>query len=110
MRNDRSTPRRRALAWLMKLLLALAFGALLLPRSAEAAGSVSLATREPVESDGRWKLNMTIDFGSIPHLPHIPMLFVFTPTALYERSLNDKSPEKPVLIKMPLVNQSPINE
>src|SRR6185369_15576207 len=29
---------------------------------------------------------------------------------LYERSLTDKSPEKPVLTRMPLQNQQPINE
>jgi MYXO-CTERM domain-containing protein len=94
-------------------LLLLAFfllGFSLVSRDANATGSVSLSTREPVEVDGKWKLVMTIDFGSVPHLPHIPMLVVFTPTVHYDLSLTDKSPEKPVLIKQPLQNQQPINE
>jgi MYXO-CTERM domain-containing protein len=90
---------------------AVLLGALLvLPRYALAAGTVSLASREPTEVDGKWKLNMTIDFGSVPQLPHIPMIFAFQPMVLYERSLTDKSPEKPVLIRMPLQNQQAINE
>jgi MYXO-CTERM domain-containing protein len=93
------------------LLLALfLLGFSLVSRDANATGSVSLSTREPVEVDGKWKLVMTIDFGSVPHLPHIPMLVVFTPTVHYDLSLTDKSPEKPVLIKQPLQNQQPINE
>ncbi len=93
------------------LLLALfLLGFSLVPRDANATGSVSLSTREPVEVNGKWKLVMTIDFGSVPHLPHIPMLVVFTPTVHYDLSLTDKSPDKPVLIKQPLQNQQPINE
>src|SRR5262249_1885311 len=59
-------------------------GALLpfLPRPALAAGSVTLSTREPVEEDGRWKLKFSIDYGSIPQIPHIPMIFSFTPVVL----------------------------
>jgi MYXO-CTERM domain-containing protein len=93
------------------LLLALSLlGFFLAPRAALAAGSVTLSTREPVEADGKWKLVMTIDYGSVPHLPHIPMLVVFTPTVHYDLSLTDKSPEKPVLVRIPLQNQQSINE
>ena len=93
------------------LLLALSLlGFFLAPRVAHATGSVTLVSREPVEVDGKWKLNMTIDYGGIPHLPHIPMLVVFTPTVHYDLSLTDKSPEKPVLLKIPLQNQQSINE
>jgi MYXO-CTERM domain-containing protein len=84
--------------------------ALVLPRPALAAGTVSLSTREPQEDDGKWKLKMSIDYGSIPQLPHVPMIFSFTPTVLYERALTDKSPEKPVVNRMPLSNQQTINE
>jgi MYXO-CTERM domain-containing protein len=97
-------PAATALLGLIALLVALA------PRPALAAGTVTLANREPVEEDGRWKLKMTVDYGSIPQLPHIPMIFAFTPMVLYERSLTDKSPEKPVVIKMPLQNQTVNNE
>lgn len=81
-----------------------------LPRLALAVGTVTLSTREPIEVDGRWKLQMTIDYGGIPSIPHIPMIFSFEPKVLYERSLTDKSPEKPVLTKMPLQNQTTINK
>ena len=96
---------RRLLLLVLSLL-----GFFLAPRAAHATGSVTLVNREPVEVDGKWKLNMTIDYGGIPHLPHIPMLVVFTPTVHYDLSLTDKSPEKPVLIKIPLQNQQSINE
>ena len=96
---------RRLLALVLSLV-----GIFLVPRAAHATGSVTLSTREPVEVDGKWKLVMTIDYGSVPHLPHIPMLVVFTPTVHWDLSLTDKSPEKPVLLKIPLQNQQPINE
>lgn len=97
---------------LLALVAAAILGALLslLPHPALAAGTVNLASRELTEEDGRWKLKMSIDFGSIPQLPHIPMIFSFTPTVLYERALTDKSPEKPVVVRMPLQNQQGINE
>jgi MYXO-CTERM domain-containing protein len=38
------------------------------------------------------------------------MIFSFTPVVLYERALTDKSPEKPVVNRMPLSNQQGINE
>lgn len=100
---------RNALRLLLRVAI-LVGAVLLLPRGALAGGSVRLATREPTEADGRWKLNMSIDFGSIPQLPHIPMIFAFTPTVLYERALTDKSPDAPVVNKIPLSNQQGINE
>jgi MYXO-CTERM domain-containing protein len=84
--------------------------ALLAPRPALAAGTVSVANLSPQENDGRWKLQMTINYGSLPHLNHIPMLFIFTPTVLYERTLTDQSPERPIINKIPLQNQQAINE
>lgn len=101
---------RRAAGRLLRLLVAALFGLLVLPRSARAAGTVSISTREPVEVDGKWKMNMTVDYGGVPPLPHIPMLFIFTPTMLYERALTDKTGDKPVLNKIPLQNQQTINE
>jgi MYXO-CTERM domain-containing protein len=93
-------------------LLAAAFFALFLlaPGLARAAGTVSIADLQPKEVDGKWKLKMTMNYGSTPPTAHIPMLFIFTPTTLYERTLTDKSPEKPVLTKIPLSNQQAINE
>jgi len=94
-------------------LLAMAFAlvaAALAPRAALAAGTVTVANLSPQENDGRWKLQMTINYGGVPHLNHIPMLFIFTPTVLYERTLTDQSPERPIINKMPLQNQQSINE
>lgn len=78
-------------------------------RPAFAAGTVTLGSRELTENDGKWKLNLTIDMGSPPDVPHVPFLFTFTPTALYERALTDKTGDKPVLNKIPLVNQQGTN-
>jgi MYXO-CTERM domain-containing protein len=105
----RSTPRApQRLAVLAAALL----GALLtlLPRPALAGVSVRLTSRELVEVDGRWKLAFTIDYGSVPQLPHIPMIFNFEPTVLYERALTDKSPDKPIINRIPLSNQQGLNE
>ena len=100
--------RPTALRALLAALLAL-FAIALAPGHAAAAGSVQIKDREPKESDGKWKLVMTMDYGSTPHLNHIPMLFTFTATALYERSLTDESGDKPVERRIPLSNQTPIN-
>src|SRR5262245_17726198 len=94
----------------LQLFAALLLGVFLVANDAHAAGTVTIKDRAPSESDGRWKLNLTIDYGGIPHLAHVPMIFSFQPMVLYERSLTDKSPEKPVLTKMPLQNQQTINE
>lgn len=112
MRTARSSPRRTATGRLLAAALAL-LGALLLvtfAQPARAAGSVTIADRAPKEEDGRWKLKMTMDYGGVPHIGHIPMIFAFTPVVLYERALTDQSPEKPVLNKIPLRGQQSINE
>jgi MYXO-CTERM domain-containing protein len=93
------------------LLSLLVLGAVLFPaRHAQAAGTVQISTREPVEEDGKWKLKFTINNGAVPNLPHMPVLFVFTATMHYERALTDKTGDKPVLNRIPLSNQQPINE
>jgi hypothetical protein len=79
-------------------------------RVANAAGSVQVKSTTIEESDGRWKLNMTVDYGSKPHLAHVPMLFEFTQTVHYERTLTDESPKTPILNRIPMRNQQPINE
>ena len=100
---------RNPVAAILSSLLLLA--CLFVPRrSAVAAGTATPSTREPVEEDGKWKLKFTIGIGSPPALPHVPMLFVFTPTVLYERSLTDKTGDKPIINRIPLQNQQPINE
>lgn len=101
---------RRALAALCSIALAFVALTAIAPRPALAAGTVTIANLSPQEDDGRWKLQMTINYGSVPHLNHIPMLFIFTPTVLYERTLTDQSPERPIINKIPLQNQQAINE
>lgn len=103
-------PRLAASARLLAAALALLGVLLLVAQPALAAGSVTFEDKAPKETDGRWKLKMTINYGSTPHLAHIPVLFSFTPVVLYERTLTDQSPEKPVLNKLPLKGQPAINE
>jgi MYXO-CTERM domain-containing protein len=103
---------RSRLLVLARVLAAVLFAALvvLAPALARAAGSVTVTDSQPKEDDGKWKLKMTINYGGTPSTAHVPMLFSFTQTVLYERTLTDKSPSTPVLTKLPLQNQQPINE
>ena len=90
--------------------IALLAAVILSPRVARAGGSVTITDASPKEDEGKWKLKMTVNYGSVPPTAHIPMNFEFTPTVLYERSLTDQSPKTPVLIKKPLQSQPAINE
>ncbi len=104
----RPSPVRHSLRhWLAGLLLAL--GAMLMVVPAAARGSVRVRNAAPKENDGEWKLKFTIDYGSIPHLAHMPMVFSFKPVVLYERSLTDKSGDTPVQRSVRLHNQTPIS-
>lgn len=89
---------------------AFAFTLVFAPALALALGTAKVEQTKVMETDGKWKLSMTIDLGKAPDIPHVPMMFSFTPTMLYERDLTDESPEKPVVIKKPLQNQPAINE
>lgn len=73
-----------------------------------AAGSISFTRRELTESNGSWRLAMTIVYGGKPHLNHVPMRFSFTPTAVYERYLDDAHGDKPQMRKVPLTGQPPL--
>ncbi|MRG95080.1 MYXO-CTERM sorting domain-containing protein [Polyangium spumosum] len=107
--THKGPPRRVALLQAFFAALALAF-VLFAPTHAFAAGTVTMATKEPEEVNGRWKLNFTINYGSKPDIAYVPMIFSFTPVVLYERSLTDQSPERPILTKLPLKGQPSINE
>ncbi len=76
---------------------------------AQARGTVQLHTPVVKEDDGTWKLRFTINYGSVPHMAHIPVIFSFKPTAIYERALTDASPNKPVRTRKPIVNGIAIN-
>jgi MYXO-CTERM domain-containing protein len=111
MERARPNPLARA-PWLLRLLaVALAFASVLLaPRAALAAGTVTVQNTSPEEVNGRWKLMMTIKLPAPPPIAHVPMIFSFDHKVEYERQLNDKSPDKPVLVKKNLTGQTPINE
>ncbi|MEZ4300490.1 MAG: MYXO-CTERM sorting domain-containing protein [Polyangiaceae bacterium] len=102
--------RSRLLAFARSLAVLFALALVLTPAVARAAGSVQITDLQPKENDERWKLKMTINYGSVPPLAHVPMLFSFTPTVLYERALTDQSPKTPTINKIPLSNQQSINE
>ncbi len=103
------SPLALPLALGLKLLLAVALllGA---PRPAFAAGSVKAEKTTLTEADGRWRLKLSIDYGSIPDITFVPMIFDFEPVTYFERALTDASPEKPVVNKKPLQNMKHINE
>ncbi|HWL88342.1 MAG TPA: MYXO-CTERM sorting domain-containing protein [Polyangiaceae bacterium] len=82
---------------------------LLLAHDAAAAGSAKLKTPEVQEVSGAWHLFVTIDLPKPPPIAHVPMRFVFTKTAVYERSLTDASKD-PVLNRQALSNQQPTAE
>ena len=107
-----ATRRSVSVGSFLSILLSLAFSllALALPSRAHAAGTVQIKSLQVDEVDGKWKLNMTINYGATPHLAHIPMIFSFEHTMQYERALTDQSGEKPVLVKRALSNQTPVNE
>jgi MYXO-CTERM domain-containing protein len=78
--------------------------------SAFAGGSVKFAKREFREASGGWNLMMTIDYGSTPSIPHQPLKFQFTPTAVYERYLDDQHGETPQTRLIALTGQMPLFE
>src|SRR5690606_2831368 len=77
--------------------------------TAFAVGSVQVASSTVEEDDGRWKLKFTIDYGKIPDLPTVPTVFEFKQVVLYELSLTDEHPDKPIERRVPVQNATPIN-
>ena len=95
---------RRALHGALVLLAVLLF-----PASALAFGSVQMKSTSIDEVDGRWKLEMEINYGSTPPMGHIPFDFVFTLNTYYEYSITDTDKE-PVIRPKPMQNQTPQRE
>lgn len=96
----------RLYAWLFA-----AFALLLAPRTASAFGSVKVEGGTTLkEVDGRWKLKLVVDYGSMPDINFVPTHFSFQMQTLYERSLTDEGGDKPVITKKSLQNQQPIIE
>lgn len=71
-----------------------------------AAGRFSLKSSEIQEQSGAWHVFVTIELPKPPPIPHQTMRFLFTKTAVYERSLIDNH-DGPVTNVTVLQNQSP---
>lgn len=74
---------------LFAVLLAVVLGVVLFARPAYAAGQFKLKSNDVQEVSGAWHLYVTIELPKAPLTAHQPMKFVFTKTAVYERSLVD---------------------
>jgi MYXO-CTERM domain-containing protein len=80
------------------------------PRIASAAGSITYTRKTIEEVNGGWKISMTVVYGGKPAMPHVPMRFIFTPTMILERYLDDAHGDKPQTRRIPLVGQVPLVE
>lgn len=106
--NSRAMKTDRALIkHLLRLLAPLAVVLFSLP--AFAFGTVTMKSTSLDEVDGRWKLEMEINYGSTPEMGHIPFDFVFTNTTYYEYSITDADKE-PQIRPKPMQNQQPTRE
>lgn len=98
---------RALLKYLLRLLAPLAVVLFSVP--AFAFGTVNMKSTSLDEVDERWKLEMDINYGSVPEMGHIPFDFVFTMTTYYEYSITDGDKE-PVIRPKPMQNQQPSRE
>ena len=75
---------------LLAVLFAVIAGVVLFARPAQSAGGTfKLKSNDDTEVSGAWHLYVTIELPKAPLTAHQPMKFVFTKTAVYERSLVD---------------------
>lgn len=99
--------RMRGFGWATAGLVAVA--AVVAVQEADAGGASVKLTRTTVrEQSNAWRMMMTLGLPTTPPHAHTTFRFVFTPTAVYERSLVDG--DKIVVNKQPLVNQTPLIE
>ncbi len=97
-----STGRRSAFAFGALCVLGLATVAL----PAHAAGTFKLKSTEVTEVSGAWHVFVTLELPKAPSMPHVPLKFLFTKTAVFERALIDNHKE-PVLNRTVLSGQNP---
>ena len=102
---------RRRDSHLSRALVALvvALAATLIATTAFARGSVRLNSSKINENDGHWNLKVTLDYGGVPHIGHIPMVFSFTQKTLYERYVDDTTGDTPAVRRIPVNNATPID-
>ncbi len=93
----------------MLVAVALALGLVTTASTAFAFGSFNLKQTSVEEVDGRWKFNVDVDYGSTPHLGHVPFDFVFVQKVYYEYSITDNDAQ-PVQRRKPMHNQPPQRE
>jgi hypothetical protein len=74
---------------------------------AHAAGSFKLKTTTVSETSGAWHLFVKLELPRAPATAHVPMKFLFTKEAAFERDLVDGHGETPVTNTMVLTNQTP---
>ena len=85
-----------------------AFLALLVVTSpAHAAGGFKLKTTTASETGGAWHIFVTVELPRVPATAHVPMKFLFTKEAVFERDLVDNHGDTPVTNQMVLQNQTP---
>jgi hypothetical protein len=78
---------------------------LLLTLPSLAAGSFRVAPTEISEGSASWRVRVTIELPKAPTLAHVPLRFLFTKTAEYERTLVDGKTE-PVNNRVALAGQN----
>ncbi len=76
------------------------------PRAAHAVGTFKLKSTDVNEVSGAWHIYVTIELPKAPLTAHQSMKFLFTKTAVYERSLVDGH-DQPVMNRQALQNQTP---
>jgi hypothetical protein len=105
-----SQPRRTvaSVAWVGRLAAAGAlFAVLLFAAPAHAAGGFKIKSTTVGEAGGQWHLFVKVELPRAPVTAHVPMKFLFTKEAVFERDLVDGHGETPVTNQMVLVNQTP---
>jgi hypothetical protein len=88
---------------------AVVMGWVTLSSPALAFGTFNLKQTTVDEADGRWKFNVEVDYGSKPHLGHVPFDFVLVQKVYYEYSITDTD-KAPVQRRKPMHNQEPQRE
>jgi MYXO-CTERM domain-containing protein len=78
-----------------------------LASAAHAAGSFKLKTTTVSEVSGSWHIFVKVELSHAPAIAHVPMRFLFTKEAVFERDLVDGHGDTPVTNQMVLTNQTP---
>jgi MYXO-CTERM domain-containing protein len=75
--------------------------------NARAAGSFKLKTTSVNEVGGAWHIFVKVELPRAPSTAHVPMRFLFTKEAVFERALVDGHGDEPVKNQFNLTNQTP---